>query len=195
MTSTATEDGDDFLINGRKIFTSLAPDADIYTVYAKTDPEKGTRGISAFVVEKEFAGFEPGERMDLMSAHPIGGPSFNNCRVPKSNLIGQINTGFKISMKNLDFFRSTVGAASVGMAQAALDEAVAYAKKRIQFGKPISEFQAIQFKTGGYGHAAHRGAGSGLSGRIHQGWRRRPNHHGIFNGQTVRHGSGLANHR
>lgn len=144
--TTAVEENDSWVLNGQKIFTSLAPDADIYTVFAKTDPDKGTRGISAFVVEKGWDGFDPGKRMDLMAAHPIGAPVFKDCSVPKENLIGEQNAGFKVSMRNLDFFRSTVGAAAVGMAQAALDEAVSYAKGRFQFGKSIAEFQSIQFK-------------------------------------------------
>jgi acyl-CoA dehydrogenase len=144
--TTAVKDNDQWVLNGQKIFTSLAPDADIYTVFAKTDPDKGTRGISAFVVEKGWEGFDPGKRMDLMAAHPIGAPVFKDCSVPQENLIGELNGGFKVSMRNLDFFRSTVGAAAVGMAQAALDEAVSYAKGRFQFGKSISEFQSIQFK-------------------------------------------------
>ena len=144
--TTAVKDNDQWVLNGQKIFTSLAPDADIYSVFAKTDPDKGTRGISAFVVEKGWEGFDPGKRMDLMAAHPIGAPVFKDCGVPQENLIGELNAGFKVSMRNLDFFRSTVGAAAVGMAQAALDEAVSYAKGRFQFGKSISEFQSIQFK-------------------------------------------------
>jgi len=144
--TTAVKDNDQWVLNGQKIFTSLAPDADIYSVFAKTDPDKGTRGISAFVVEKGWEGFDPGKRMDLMAAHPIGAPVFKDCSVPQENLIGELNAGFKVSMRNLDFFRSTVGAAAVGMAQAALDEAVSYAKGRFQFGKSISEFQSIQFK-------------------------------------------------
>ena len=144
--TTAVEEKDSWVLNGQKIFTSLAPDADIYSVFAKTDPDKGTRGISAFVVEKGWEGFDPGKRMDLMAAHPIGAPVFKGCSVPKKNLIGELNAGFKVSMRNLDFFRSTVGAAAVGMAQAALDEAVSYAKDRFQFGKSIAEFQSIQFK-------------------------------------------------
>lgn len=144
--TTAVEEKGFWVLNGQKIFTSLAPDADIYTVFAKTDPDKGTRGISAFVVEKGWDGFDPGKRMDLMAAHPIGAPVFKDCSVPKENLIGEQNAGFKVSMRNLDFFRSTVGAAAVGMAQAALDEAVSYAKGRFQFGKSIAEFQGIQFK-------------------------------------------------
>jgi acyl-CoA dehydrogenase len=146
METTAVKEGDQWVLDGQKIFTSLAPDADIYTVFAKTDPDGGTRGISAFVVEKGFDGFDPGKRTDLMAANPIGAPVFKECPVPRENMIGELNAGFKVSMQNLDFFRSTVGSAAVGMAQAALDEALSYAKSRIQFGKSISEFQGIQFK-------------------------------------------------
>lgn len=146
METMAVKDGDQWVLDGQKIFTSLSPDADIYTVFAKTDPDGGTRGISAFVVEKGFEGFDPGKRMDLMAAHPIGAPAFKGCRVSQDNMVGELNKGFKVSMQNLDFFRSTVGAAAVGMAQAAMDEALSYAKERVQFGKSISEFQGIQFK-------------------------------------------------
>lgn len=146
METMAVKDGDQWVLDGQKIFTSLSPDADIYTVFAKTDPDGGTRGISAFVVEKGFEGFDPGKRMDLMAAHPIGAPAFKGCRVSQDNMVGELNKGFKVSMQNLDFFRSTVGAAAVGMAQAAMDEALSYAKERVQFGKRISEFQGIQFK-------------------------------------------------
>ncbi len=144
--TSAILNGDHFIVTGQKIFTSLAPDADIYLVMVKTDKEKGAKGISALIIEKGYQGFDPGKRLNLISAHPIGAPVFENCKVPKSNLIGERNEGFKIALKNLDFFRSTVGAGAVGMAQAALDEAVRYARSRTQFGERISEFQAIQFK-------------------------------------------------
>lgn len=138
--------GDDFIVTGQKIFISLAPDADIYMVMVKTDKDKGAKGISALIVEKGYPGFHPGKRLDLVAAHPIGTPLFKNCKVPKNNLIGEFNGGFKIVLQNLDFFRATVAAGAVGMAQAALDEAVKYAQTRNQFGKKIIEFQAIQFK-------------------------------------------------
>jgi len=138
--------GEDFIVNGQKMFISLAPDADIYTVMVKTDKERGAKGISTLIVEKGDPGFDPGKRLDLVAAHPIGAPVFENCRVPRSNLIGELNGGFKIALQNLDFFRSTVGAGAVGMARAALDEAIRYARKRMQFGKKIADFQAIQFK-------------------------------------------------
>lgn len=143
---TARRDGDSYVLNGIKTFISMAPDADLYTVFAKTDPEAGNRGISCFIVEKGTPGFDPGRRLRLLAPHPIGEPVFTNCRVPAANRIGEENAGFKVAMGSLDFFRTTVGACAVGFAQRALDEALAYARQRRAFGKPIGEFQAIQTK-------------------------------------------------
>lgn len=144
--TSAILSGDHFIVKGQKIFISLAPDADIYMVMVKTEQEKGAKGISAMIIEKGLEGFDPGRRLNLLSAHPIGAPLFENCKVPKNNLVGELNGGFKIALRNLDFFRSTVGAGAVGMAQAAIDEAIRYAQNRNQFGMKISQFQAIQFK-------------------------------------------------
>ena len=143
---TACREGDDYILDGRKSFITMAPDADLYTVFAKTDADAGNKGISAFIVEKGMPGFDPGDRMQLLAPHPIGEPTFDGCRVPAANLIGEENGGFKVAMATLDFFRTTVAACAVGMAQHALDEAVAYAKQRQAFGKPIGGFQAIQMK-------------------------------------------------
>jgi acyl-CoA dehydrogenase len=138
--------GEGYVVNGQKTFISLAPDADVYTVILKTDKSKGAKGISGLVVEKGYPGFDPGKRLDLLAAHPIGAPVFRDCKVPQANLLGELGGGMKIALQNLDFFRSTVGAGAVGMAQTALDEAIRYAKKRVQFGKPIAEYQAVQLK-------------------------------------------------
>lgn len=142
----ARRDGDHYVLDGRKSFISMAPDADLYIVFGKTDPEAGNKGISAFIVEKAAPGFDPGKRMDLLAPHPIGEPVFNGCRVPVSQRIGEENGGFKVAMATLDFFRTTVGACAVGFAQRALDESIHYAKTRRAFGKAIAEFQAIQIK-------------------------------------------------
>jgi acyl-CoA dehydrogenase len=146
LISRAERKGDHYLLNGSKTFISMAPDADVYTVFVKTDPSKGPKGITAFIVEKEFPGFIPGERLDLMAAHPIGSLYFENCRVPVENRLGEEGEGFKIAMRTLDFFRTTVGACALGFAQAALDESIKYAKIRKAFGQPISNFQLIQAK-------------------------------------------------
>jgi acyl-CoA dehydrogenase len=142
----ARRDGDYYVLDGRKTLISMAPDADLYTVFASTDPAAGNRGITAFIVEKGTPGFHPGRRMALMAAHPIGEPEFTACRVTAANRIGEENAGFRVAMTTLDFFRTTVGAGAVGLAQRALDEAVAHAKTRQAFGKSIAEFQVVQTK-------------------------------------------------
>jgi acyl-CoA dehydrogenase len=144
--TTARRDGPDFVVDGVKTFISNAGLADFYTVFAKTDRDKGSKGISAFVVERNAPGFLFEEKIELIAPHPIGRIRFDGCRVPASNLLGEEGQGFKIAMTTLDTFRATVGAAAVGLAWRALDEALAYAKHRVQFGRPISEFQATQMK-------------------------------------------------
>jgi len=115
-------------------------------VAVKTDSQKAVKGISTILVERGTPGFDPGKRQDVLGGHVIGAPEFRDCRVPKSNLIGEMNGGGEIIFDTLDFFRCTVGAGAVGMAKRALEEAVSYAKKRIQFGRPIADFQAIRLK-------------------------------------------------
>ena len=142
----ARQESDHYVLNGRKTLISMAPDADLYTVFAKTDPDAGNKGISAFIVEKGIPGFDPGRRIELLAPHPIGEPVFTDCRVPLDNRIGEENDGFKVAMATLDFFRTTVGACAVGFAQRALDESLEHVKQREAFGKKISEFQAVQLK-------------------------------------------------
>jgi acyl-CoA dehydrogenase len=144
--TTARLDGEAYVLDGAKTFISNAGLADFYTVFAKTDQDKGSKGISAFVVEKDAPGFLFEGKIELIAPHPIGRLRFDQCRVPAANLLGEEGQGFKIAMTTLDTFRSTVGAAAVGLAWRALDEALAYAKRRVQFGRPISEFQATQMK-------------------------------------------------
>jgi acyl-CoA dehydrogenase len=144
--TVARRDGASYVLDGVKTFISNAGLADFYTVFAKTAPEKGSKGISAFVVEENTPGFLFEEKIELIAPHPIGRVRFDQCRVPASNLLGEEGQGFKIAMTTLDTFRATVGAAAVGLAWRALDEAVAYGKRRMQFGRPISEFQATQMK-------------------------------------------------
>ncbi len=146
MKTTAVLDGDHYVLNGSKRWISQGPAAEIYTVFAKTDPAQGNKGISAFIVEKGTPGFDPSRKMKLMAAHCICEPRFENCRVPKGNLLGELNRGMRISMENLDMFRTTVGATAVGYAQRAYEEAKTRAKGRIVFNQPLSEFQVTQFK-------------------------------------------------
>ena len=147
QTTTATLHADGYAINGSKMFISNAPHAEVYIVFAKTDPDIGTRGISAFIVEKDTPGFTVGEAEHKMGIRGSSTPPlyFNDCRIPKEALLGEEGDGFKIAMATLDGGRIGVSAQALGIAQAALDASVAYAKERVQFGKPIANLQAIQF--------------------------------------------------
>ncbi|HKY04597.1 MAG TPA: acyl-CoA dehydrogenase family protein [Blastocatellia bacterium] len=146
ITTTARRDGDTYVLQGEKSFISNAGLADFYTVFAKTDAALGNKGISAFVVERDAPGFSFKEKIELIAPHPIGRIAFDECRIPRSNLLGEEGGGFKIAMTTLDTFRPTVGAAAAGLAWRALDEALDYSRKRVQFGKPLAEFQATQMK-------------------------------------------------
>ena len=146
MKTEAKLDGDDWVLNGEKKFISQAGDASTYTVFAKTDPEDGSRGLSAFIVEAGTAGFDDSKRMNLMAAHPIGEPRWTDCHVPQDNLIGERGRGLRLALGTLDTFRTTVAAAAIGMAQAAYEASLDYAKNREMFGQTLSDFQATQFK-------------------------------------------------
>ncbi|HOL17371.1 MAG TPA: acyl-CoA dehydrogenase [Bacillota bacterium] len=145
--TTAVLDGDSYILNGNKIFITNAGEAEIYIIFAVTDKEKKARGISAFIVEKGTPGFSFGkkERKMGLRSSPTLELIFENCRVPKENLLGQEGEGFKIAMSTLDGGRNGIAAQAVGIAQGALEEAVAYAASREQFGQPIGNFQAISF--------------------------------------------------
>jgi butyryl-CoA dehydrogenase len=144
--TTAKLDGNEYVINGTKQWITNGGEADIYTIIAITDREKGARGASAFIVEKGTPGFTFGKKEDKMGirASVTCELVFDGCRVPKENIIGKEGMGFIVAMKTLDKARPGVGAQGVGVAQGALDEAVKFARERIQFGKPIISFQAVQ---------------------------------------------------
>ena len=144
--TTATRDGDDYIINGTKQFITNGGEAEIYTIIALTDPSRGNRGSSAFIVEKGMPGFTFGKKEQKMGIRTSATCElvFHNCRVPRENLVGKEGLGFIVTMKTLDVSRPGVGALSVGLAQGALEAAVAYAQERRQFGQPVSAFQAIQ---------------------------------------------------
>lgn len=146
--TTAVDKGDHYLLNGGKIFITNAPIADTYVVFAVTTPDIGTKGISAFIVEKGWKGFDFGDHYDKMGIRSSSTAEliFNNVKVPKENLLGKEGQGFKIAMATLDGGRIGIAAQALGIAQGAYDNAVAYAKERIQFGKPIGFQQAIGFK-------------------------------------------------
>jgi len=147
ITTRAVLDGDEYAINGTKHFISLADDADIVSVLVKTDPSKGTKGMSFIIVERGTPGFSIGKIEKKMGVDVIHACEliFEDCRVPRSNLVGREGEGFSIGMTALDPGRVTVGSQGAGIAQGALDYAIDYAKERIQFGRPIAEFQGIQF--------------------------------------------------
>ncbi|MBD7966294.1 acyl-CoA dehydrogenase [Fictibacillus norfolkensis] len=148
MKTTAKKDGDEYIINGSKIFITNAGDAEIYVVFARTDIEAGSRGVSAFIVEKGTPGFSFGKKEKKLGirSSPTLEIIFEDCRVPAENLLGKEGEGFKIAMMTLDGGRNGIAAQAVGIAQGALDASVNYAKDRKQFGKPIGVNQGIGFK-------------------------------------------------
>ncbi len=143
----AYRDGDDYVLNGSKIFISNAGDAEIYVVFAMTDPEKKSKGISAFIVEKDTPGFSFGKKEEKMGIRSSSTMEliFEDCRVPAENMLGKEGDGLKIALSVLDGGRTGIAAQAVGIAQGALDAAVDYAKQREQFGQAIGNFQAVSF--------------------------------------------------
>jgi alkylation response protein AidB-like acyl-CoA dehydrogenase len=148
LKTTAVKKGDQWILNGTKIFITQGSVGDIYVVLAKTDPEKGTKGISAFIVEREWDGVEPGGKMEKlgMNSSDTTEVVFEDVKVPEENLLGELNKGFPDMMKVLDGGRIGIGALSVGIARGALEESMKYAGERKQFGSPIGNFQAIEKK-------------------------------------------------
>jgi len=144
--TTAKKDGDFYILNGTKQWITNGGEADIYTIFAMTNPLKGVRGASAIIVEKGTPGFEFGKKEDKLGIRASATREliFTDCKVPKENLLGSEGMGFIIAMKTFDQSRPAVGAQAVGVAQGALEEALNYSKIRKQFGAPISSFQAIQ---------------------------------------------------
>jgi butyryl-CoA dehydrogenase len=144
----AVDDGDTWILNGTKIFITNAVYASVYIIIAMTDKSQGTRGISAFIVEKGTPGFSVGKKEKKLG---IRGSAtceliFNNCRIPKSNLLGKVGGGFGLAMKTLDGGRIGIAAQALGIAQGAMDETIKYTKERKQFGKSISNYQNTQFQ-------------------------------------------------
>ena len=146
MTTNARLDGDHYILNGAKTLISNGGLADQYVVFCRTEDAPGAKGLSALVVDAGLPGFEVTERFDVIAPHPLGRLQFIDCRVPAVNLLGNPGDGFKIAMSSLDVFRSTVGAAALGFARRAHDEAMAQALRRMSFGKPIADYQLIQAK-------------------------------------------------
>ncbi|AZI26031.1 acyl-CoA dehydrogenase [Pedobacter sp. G11] len=148
MMTTAVEDGDDYIINGAKNWITHGKSGDIAVVMVRTGEQGSSKGISAIVVERGTPGFSPGKKENKlgMRASETTEMIFDNCRVPKANLLGNVGEGFKQAMKVLDGGRISIAALALGIAKGAFDAAVSYSKQRQQFGQPISSFQAISFK-------------------------------------------------
>jgi len=148
MKTRADKKGDRYILNGSKMWITNCDEADVAVIYAKTDPDAGSRGISTFIVEKSFAGFSVAQKLDKlgMRGSPTGEMRFADCEVPEENLLGQENEGVAVLMSGLDYERVVLAAGPLGLMQAAMDEVLPYVHERKQFGRPIGEFQLMQGK-------------------------------------------------
>jgi butyryl-CoA dehydrogenase/short/branched chain acyl-CoA dehydrogenase len=146
LATTATDKGDHFVLNGRKLWISNAAEAGVFVLFANANPSAGYRGITAFIVEKAFAGFSTGRKEDKLGLRASSTCELilDQCQVPKENVLGEVGQGYKIAIETLNEGRIGIGAQLTGLARGALDHAVKYAKERKQFGKAIAEFQAVQ---------------------------------------------------
>ncbi|ELC3158495.1 isovaleryl-CoA dehydrogenase [Vibrio harveyi] len=148
MQLRAEDRGDHFLMNGNKMWITNGPDADTLVVYAKTDPNGGSRGITAFIIEREFEGFSHAQKLDKLGMRGSNTCElvFQDCAVPKENVLGELNRGVEVLMSGLDYERVVLAAGPLGIMQACMDEVVPYVHDRKQFGKSIGEFQLVQGK-------------------------------------------------
>ncbi len=148
LTTRAVEDGDNWVLNGRKLWITNAAEAGLYLVFANMNPEAGYKGITCFMVERDFPGFQVGKKEDKLGIRASSTCEllFDNCRVPKSNVLGELGKGYKIAIETLNEGRIAIGGQMLGLAQGAFDHALAYTKQRKQFGKLIQEHQGIQFQ-------------------------------------------------
>jgi acyl-CoA dehydrogenase len=146
LVTSATRDGDGWRLDGEKVWISNAPDADIYTVFARTDPDAGSRGVTAFAVPGGSEGVS-GEPFDMVAPHVIGQLTLDSVLVPDDHVLGEVNRGFRVAMETLDLFRPSVGAYAVGMAQSALDQTVAHTENRKAFGARLRDLQAVEHKV------------------------------------------------
>lgn len=148
LKTTATEDGDDFILNGAKLWITNANEADIFLVMANVNPDAGYKGITAFVVERGMEGFSISKKENKLGIRASSTCEIllDNCRVPKENVVGEVGKGYKVAIETLNEGRVGIGAQMIGIAQGAFDAALAYVQERKQFGKAISEFQGVQFQ-------------------------------------------------
>jgi alkylation response protein AidB-like acyl-CoA dehydrogenase len=148
MQTRAEDKGDHYLINGRKLWITNGNEAGLFIVFANADPSKGYKGVTAFIVERDFPGFSVGKKEDKLGIRASSTCEllFDNCRAPKENVLGEFGKGYKIAIETLNEGRIGIGAQMVGLAQGAYEAALAYTKERKQFGQMISEFQGVQFQ-------------------------------------------------
>jgi alkylation response protein AidB-like acyl-CoA dehydrogenase len=151
MATVASAQGDHFLLRGRKLWITNAKEAALFVIFANANLEAGYRGVTAFLVERDFPGFAVGRKEDKLGIRASSTCELllDDCRVPRENVIGEVGQGYKIAIETLNEGRIAIGAQMTGLAQGALDHALRYAKERKQFGKPIAEFQAVQFQLAG----------------------------------------------
>ena len=148
LATRATQRGDEYFITGRKLWITNAGEAGLFLVFANANPVAGHRGITCFLVERDFPGFQVGKKEDKLGirASSTCELMLDDCRVPAMNVLGEVGKGYKIAIETLNEGRIAIGAQMTGLAQGALDHAIGYAKQRQQFGKPIAEFQGVQFE-------------------------------------------------
>ena len=148
MATRAVEDGDRFLLTGRKLWITNAAEAGLFLLFANANPAAGYRGITAFLIERDFPGFQVGKKEDKLGLRASSTCELilDNCAVPKSNVLGEVGKGYKIAIETLNEGRIAIGAQMIGLARGALGHAIGYAKQRKQFGKTIAEFQGVQFE-------------------------------------------------
>jgi len=148
LATRAVKRSDEYFITGRKLWITNAAEAGLFLVFANANPDAGHRGITCFLVEREFPGFQVGKKEDKLGIRASSTCELilDDCRVPASNVLGELGKGYKIAIETLNEGRIAIGAQMTGLAQGALDHAIAYAKQRQQFGKPIAEFQGVQFE-------------------------------------------------
>ena len=146
--AVATPDGDAYLLSGRKLWITNANEADVFIVFATVDPDAGYRGITAFVVERDFPGFRVGKKEDKLGIRASSTCELllDDCHVPAANVLGEVGRGYKVAIETLNEGRIGIGAQMVGLAQGALDHTIAYVRERKQFGRAIGDFQAVQFQ-------------------------------------------------
>ena len=148
LTTRAVESGGDFRLTGRKLWITNANEADLFIIFATVNPDAGYRGITAFLVERGFPGFTVGKKEDKLGIRASSTCELllDDCRVPRANVLGEVGRGYKVAIETLNEGRIGIGAQMIGLSQGALDHAIAYVKERKQFGKPLSDFQGVQFQ-------------------------------------------------